>query len=333
MPELLIFKAGKYPQGDWPKERVQKLVDAYDPVKSFEAPVVIGHKYYSQTDADQFAHGWVSGLRMDGAGKVYAVIDEFSADAKKAIAEKKLRYISVEILEFDRGDEGASPYLRAISLLGRDTPAVQGAKLPTLVSKNGYAVSEDKENGITAFTHKLGADDIAAFSIGEDGAGKKQNHHEEDYMNEELEKLKAQFAQQNAELKLAQERIAAFQKENGDLKNAGRKQEAEAFYSKLRDEGKLPPALFEKTAALDARLDEEARKEFRAVFSELQSTVDFSGKHAAAKDKAVATAGSASLTSKIRAFQAEKNFASFDEAAKAYYAANPRAFEGEGGGE
>jgi hypothetical protein len=44
MPELMIFKAGKYPQGDWPKERVQKLVDAYDPDRNIEAPVVIGHR-------------------------------------------------------------------------------------------------------------------------------------------------------------------------------------------------------------------------------------------------------------------------------------------------
>jgi hypothetical protein len=72
MPELMIFRAGNYPQGDWPKERVQKLVDAYDPVKNVEAPVAIGHKFYSQTDADQFAHGWVRSLRMDGAGKVWA---------------------------------------------------------------------------------------------------------------------------------------------------------------------------------------------------------------------------------------------------------------------
>jgi hypothetical protein len=34
MPELMIFKAGKYPQGDWPKERVQKMADAYGPEKN-----------------------------------------------------------------------------------------------------------------------------------------------------------------------------------------------------------------------------------------------------------------------------------------------------------
>jgi hypothetical protein len=34
MPEIMIFRAGKYPQWDWPKERVKKLVEAYDPEKT-----------------------------------------------------------------------------------------------------------------------------------------------------------------------------------------------------------------------------------------------------------------------------------------------------------
>lgn len=151
-------------------------------------------------------------------------------------------------------------------------------------------------------------------------------------MNEELEKLKAQFAQQNAELKQAQEQIAAYKKENGDLKNASCKQEAETFYAKLRDEGKLPPAQFDRVVALDATLGETERKEFRVIFGEMEMKVDLSGCHAAPKNRAATTPGSdASVTAKIRAFQKEKNFESFADAAEAYYAENPGAFEEEGG--
>jgi hypothetical protein len=67
MPEVMIFKAGKYPQGDWPKERVQKMAGAYDPEKNIEAPVVIGHRFYGSDDEYRNAHGWAGGLRMDGA--------------------------------------------------------------------------------------------------------------------------------------------------------------------------------------------------------------------------------------------------------------------------
>jgi hypothetical protein len=49
-------------------------------------------------------------------------------------AEKKLKYIPAEIYENDKRDEKEPPYLRAIALLGRDTPAVAGAKLPAYFS-------------------------------------------------------------------------------------------------------------------------------------------------------------------------------------------------------
>ena len=338
MAELMIFKAGKYPQGDWPKERVQKMVEAYDPDKNFEAPVVIGHRWYGNDDAYQYAHGWVRSLRMDGAGKVFAEVDEFSAEVKKAAAEKKLRYISVEITEYDKREEAAAPYLRAIALLGRDTPAVQGAKLPTLFSKDGYAVSEiDKENGITAFTHKMNAEDIAAFTPGAGASGDEscadKTHSEEGINMDELEKLRAQTESLRAELAAEKEKAAAFQKETASLREAEKKGEAAAHFARLRDEGKITPALFDKAVALDAVLIEDQRKEFRALLGELNAKVDLSGAHAAPKTRAApAGAGGGALTAKIRAYQKEKHFAAFAEAAEAMYADNPALFEDEGGG-
>jgi hypothetical protein len=323
--ELMIFRAGNYPQGDWPKERVQKMTDAYDPVKNAEAPVVIGHKYYSQTDADQYAHGWVQALRVDGAGKVWAVIDDFSADVKKAIAEKKLRYISAEFWEYDKRDGNESPYLKAIALLGRDTPAVPGAKLPTVFDRSGGVMSVlDEKEFITAFTRKLNAEDKAVF--GTSGAEINQVHEEAKMDDEKLKSLEAELAAAKAQ-------IAAFQKENESLRDGERKADAQAFFAKLRDEGKLPPALFEKAVELDAKMTDDGRKEYRALFSALEAKVDLSGTHAAPKDRAPpADAVKANLTAKIRAYQKEKGFATFSEAADAFYAANPGAFD-EGGNE
>ncbi|MCL2602717.1 MAG: hypothetical protein FWD91_07895, partial [Treponema sp.] len=126
MPELFVFKAGKYPQGDWSVERVKKFVDAYDPENNIEAPVVIGHRAFGFDDSYQNAHGWVKSLRMDNEGNVYATINDFSKEAREAIEEKKLRYISVELFEFDKIKKDDPPYLRAIALLGRDTPAIAG---------------------------------------------------------------------------------------------------------------------------------------------------------------------------------------------------------------
>jgi hypothetical protein len=329
MPELMIFKVGKYPQGDWPKERVQKLVDAYDPEKMWDAPVVIGHRYYSATDEAQFAHGWVKSLRMDGAGKVWANVPEFSAEAKKAMAENKLRYVSAEIYELDKNenDSAQAPYLRAVALLGRDSPQIPTARLPSLFGflDQGTVTTVNEKEHIAVFTRKVNAEDIQTLSCQGDSKPEEDNSMgktAEDPRNaEEL----------RAELEKTKNDLAAFQKEYSDLKDAGRKQEAETFFGKLRDEGKLPPVLFEQAVTLDARLGDADRKDFRVLFSRLEQTVDLSGTHTADKKNAPAPAASgADLTAKIRAFQKERNFASFADASVALYAEKPDLFK-EGG--
>jgi hypothetical protein len=319
MNELMIFKAGKYPQGDWPKERVQKLVDAYDPEKNVEAPVVIGHRFYGNDDEYQNAHGWVSGLRMDGTGRVFARVGEFSADVKKKLAEGKLRYVSAEFYEFDKVNNERPPYLKAVALLGRDTPAVAETKISlfTLMAGGGLAVVDEKEH-IAVFIRRAGAEEIK--NLAKECRGGVNM--------EELEKLKAELAAEK-------EKAAAFQKENAGFRVTEKKSEAAAFFAKLRDEGKIAPALFEKAAALDAGLGEEQRKEFRALLDGLNAAVDLSGGHAASKPKTPAPgAGSGTLAAKIRAFQKEKGIATFAEAAEAaeaVYAENPALFEDEGG--
>jgi hypothetical protein len=324
MSELFIFKAGKYPQGDWPEDRVKKLVDAYDPENMIEAPAVIGHRSFAMRDADQFAHGWVESLRMEKDEKVYANIPEFSLEARHAIAEKKLRYISVEIYEFDKVDKNQPPYLKAVALLGRDNPAVTGTRIPAMFSlaTGGVVNTVDEESHISTFTRRVSAEEFKTLSAEgqetqeDESMGKTDNPQNAEQLIAELEESKA--------------RLAAFQKENEELKNAGKKQEAGTFFSKLRDEGKLPPALFEKAVALDVRLGEEDRKEVRAMFSSLEAKVDLSGGHKADKKNAPApAAASADLTGKIRAFQKEKKLAGFAEAAAALYAEKPELFNEE----
>jgi hypothetical protein len=326
MPELFIFRAGKYPQGDWPEERVKLLVDAYDPDR-LEAPAVIGHRAFALRDSDQYAHGWVAGLRMDKEGKVYADVPEFSQEARQAIAEKKLRYISVEIFEFDKVNKEEPPYLRAVALLGRDTPAVAGTKIPALFSLSAGDVvnTADEESHISTFTRRVDAEDITLLSA--EGQGTQEGSMDGQTAGPQTA-APAAAADLHAKLAESEKQIAAFRKENEELKNAGRKQEAEAFFTKLRDEGKLPPALYDRAVSLDASLAEDNRKELRAVFSALEARVDLSGTHKAdRKTSPAGAAGDADLSAKIRAFQKEKNLASFADAAAALFAASPELFE------
>ena len=130
----------------------------------------------------------------------------------------------------------------------------------------------------------------------------------------QIEKLKADFAAQN-------ERLAALQKENTELKDAGKRSESEAYFGKLRDEGKITPAQFSNTVGIDCTLEGEERKNFRALFAGATPQVDLSGTHAAPKGKAPeARSENAGLTAKIRAFQKEKRLDSFAEAADALFA-------------
>jgi hypothetical protein len=259
---------------------------------------------------------------MDGAGKVFAQVPEFSADIKKKLVEGKLRYISAEFYEFDKINAEQPPYLKAVALLGRDTPAVAGTKITlfTLMADGGLAVIDEAEH-ITAFTRKAGAGEIKHLTKeGQKGGAM-----------DELEELKVQAESLRTELAAEKEKAAAFQRENEGLRDAEKKSEAVAYFEKLRNEGKLHPALFDKTVALDTKLTEEQRKAFRGLFGELDQILDMSGTHIAEKKSgASARAGSGTLTAKIRAFQKEKHMATFEEAAGAMYAEHPELFEAGG---
>ena len=322
MAELKEFKAGKYPQGDWPNERVQRLVDSYNPEKLYEAPLVIGHRSFGMSDDYQDAHGWVQSIRMDKSGWVFAEVPAFSTDVIKKVAEGKLRYMSVEIFENDMVDKNEPPYLKAIALLGRDTPAVAGAKIPALFSLSfgGFVEYANQDDHVSIFTQKMDAGTIKLFSANE---AEKTTQSQEENMGEQNETTVAEMAAKDA-------RIAALEKENASLKQDGVKREAEAYFSRLRDEGKITPAYFEKAVALDVKMTDADRKDFRALFANSEPKADLSGEHTATKEKSGASfACNADVTAKIKAFQKEKGLASFTEAAEALYSANPEIFSEE----
>ena len=335
MPEFFVFKAGKYPQGDWPVERVRRLVDSYDPENGIEAPAVIGHRFFDMSDSDQYAHGWVRSLRMDGEGKVFATVDGFSRDAQDAIVEKKLRYISAEIFEFDKLNAADPPYLRAIALLGRDTPAVTGTKITaafTALFSGGISNTAGEGKNVTTFGRRLNAEEIKSLSASRNETKQEDCMKTVEELEKELAESRAGAETIRKELAEAKAGAETFRKELADFKAAGLRADAESFYGKLRDGGKLPPAAFAKTVELDAGMSDAERADFRAVFSAMGPTVDVSGKHVADRRNDPATTGTfgAGLTAKIRAFKKERKLDSFREAASALFAEKPELFAEEG---
>jgi hypothetical protein len=180
-----------------------------------------------------------------------------------------------------------------------------------------------EEEHTTVVTSKVGAAEIKTFS---GGTGKESNEpevHMDEVAQGQIEKLKADFAAQS-------ERMAALQKENAELKNAGTKAESEAYFGKLRDEGKIPPAQFDNAAGVDCGLEGEARKNFGAFFAGAAPQVDLSGNRAAPKNNAPSVRSEyAGLSAKIKASQKEKRLDSFAETADALFAGKPELVEEE----
>jgi hypothetical protein len=239
--------------------------------------------------------------------------------------------MSCEIWEFDKVDDTKPPALKSIALLGRDTPAVAGAKLPAFFSM-GFASSASEDDHTATFTRKVAGDDIGVFSGEPESVHTDRTQFTEVNNMDELEKMKAETEKLRMDFAAQGAQVAALQKENAELKNAGKKAESEAYFSKLRDEGKITPAQFDNAIGIDSKLEGDAQKDFRAMFAAAAPQVDLSGNHAAPKSKAPPPrAETASLTAKIKAFQKEHKLATFEDAADAMYAEKPEAFAEEVG--
>lgn len=188
---LLIFKAGEYPQGSWPLERTKKMVDAYDPVANIEACGVVGHMDNGlvERQENELAHAWVKSLSMTEAGEVYAEIpnEEISTQLKGWLADHNLRYISAELGEYDKlpPPNTSAPYLLRLAFLGRSIPQIPTTKIPALFKKvlsaAGFGKSDaDTDTGVhvARFCRKIDASVLAEFSALSGSVGKPASEKE-----------------------------------------------------------------------------------------------------------------------------------------------------------
>src|SRR5574344_279373 len=116
-----VFKAGKYPQGNFTKAEIQELAKNYDP--SFcEAPITLDHEQKGP------AYGWVDNLKEEN-GILKASFKNLSKDLKEFVQDGKYKKISIEIY---RELEGKKPYLKAVSFLGASIPQHTNALIKNL---------------------------------------------------------------------------------------------------------------------------------------------------------------------------------------------------------
>jgi len=127
-----VFRAGRYPQGEFTEEHLREIAETYDP-SWHEAPVVVGHPR-----TDDPAYGWVSAVKAEGGRllvKLRQVVPEF-ADAVRRGLYKKVSVALSRVIGKGRW------YLKHVGFLGAAAPQVKGLAPVTFVADEGDVVLE-----------------------------------------------------------------------------------------------------------------------------------------------------------------------------------------------
>ncbi|MBN2546559.1 MAG: hypothetical protein JXB50_12235 [Spirochaetes bacterium] len=318
--EFLIFEKGKYPQGDYSNiDILSEFVERFNNTK-IRMSCFIGHKYPWQqtTEDDELAHGEITNLRINQRGQIYAVDYDLDDYLKEKIAKKQLLFCSPEIY----GDPNVKIDIAGLAFLGRSAPQNPFALLPQLF--NFKTESKIQDNLIGTF--KFENDFFKSFSN-----NNKINKEDENPMTEDEKKMfqdTMNIVKNTASaLESVSKRLETIEKTQSDFNRQNKTEDSKTFFQKLIDEGKLPPVMFEKVSNFDSKLNDELKPDFRSIFLNMEKIVDTSGAHFAQTGNDN-DAGSGDVTAKIKAFQAENKIKSFEAAAEAYFAKNPKAFEG-----
>lgn len=133
-----VFRAGKYPQGEFTEADVKAIAANYDP-KFCEAPITIDHSGKGP------AFGWVEAVKAEGV-KLMVAFRDVAEGLKESVDAGAYKKVSVE---FFRNVEGRKPYLKAVSFLGAATPQVKGLEPITF---------KDGETDVIEFEVPLDAD-------------------------------------------------------------------------------------------------------------------------------------------------------------------------------
>lgn len=311
MQEFLIFKTGSYPQGNYPREGIETFVNAFNASKD-QISIVIGHRPWVQTDDDELSHGWINLLRIDGAGKVFAVNYELDDTVRSLIATKKLKKCSVEI--WGNGTEQDPYKISALALLGRTAPQIAQTFLPSIFgikSHDGavYLPAEDLDRECFSAT----APAVATKP--------EEDMPMTDEEKKEFTTLKTTVSGIETSVGQLTESLKAFTSQGPASSADAKKKNAEAFFGALRDEGKITPAQFETAVSIDVSLDDTGRAGYRSLFATAKPVVSLDGSHEASRSDAPddTPVDEAQTVADIKVFQAANSIKTFSEAAKLYY--------------
>lgn len=220
-----IFRAGTYTVQvggkiqvvELSEANIQEIVDLFDP-NFLAVPITLDHIKTGP------AYGWVSALKKQGS-LLLASFQDVDPEFQDAVNQKKYKRISAEILLSQETPKGNGSYLRAVTFLGANSPAVKGLKEVNF--------SEDSTPVCVDFHEKEPVHEIVAVTFGEGSEAKVINILAGD--KETANALLAKFADIEA----------AKAKAESDLKTLRltyRKNEYKTFLNEMIAYGNVTPA-------------------------------------------------------------------------------------------
>ncbi len=249
MKYFQVFKAGKYPQGEFTQKDVEEIAKNYDP--SFcEAPITIDHE---QTGP---AYGWVDKVKTDGD-----ILQVSFKDTPKSFQDDvnagKYKKVSVELY---KNLEGKGHYLKAVSFLGAAIPQVKGLEPVKFMDSESeiyeFEVAEDETENFTQDE----IDDLKkqVEDLENQIAKFKEKDKQKEQKLETIKSLKDKISALTNEVSTFKEKAQGkeqIEQELNDIKTALKNKEYEDFIEKQINDGKLVPANKDVVLSIFKELD------------------------------------------------------------------------------
>ncbi len=247
--EVEIFRAGRYPQGEFSEADLEELAAAYDPAVH-EAPVTLDHA------ASGPALGWVASLHRAG-DRLVARLRGVSEQLRELVRSGAYRKRSAEI--YTNFEGRGKKYLRAVTFLGAGVPEVKGlADLAAFDERAGEwrAFSTDLKPSVAALIRRrlagllrlLDAQTSAQAPAGPKPAAEPQPEPAPD----EAAGVSFREEQRREAREEARRELDA---ERAHLERERRSHEVALFVERLTSEGRLLPCWRERLCAFLEHLE------------------------------------------------------------------------------
>lgn len=255
-----VFKAGKYPQGNFTKKEIEQIAKNYDP-KFCEAPITIDHQQSGP------AYGWVDTVKADG-DKLKVAFKDIPESFEKDVNDGKYKKVSVELY---RNLEGKGAYLKAVSFLGATTPQVKGLEpIKFMESESDIFEFEDEQFSQSEI------DDLKnqVAELEEQLSKFKENNKK----TETIKSLKEKISALNDEVATFKEKAKdkeSIEKELSDIKTLIKNREFDEFIDKQITKGTLVPANKSTVLSVLQELDQVQKfGEDSTVISDFKSFIE-----------------------------------------------------------